>query len=202
MACNVIAVTRQFGSLGRLIAKKVADQMGYDYYDRDIIEQEAMKRGEDISALNEYDKKSQKNIYSKMIYPLGVGGMAKQEKLFEIEKEIILSLAEKGNCVIVGRCADYILKEAQCCNLFSVFVYAPYSARYYFSLNNFGLTSDAVMEYIDRVDRAREMFYRHHTGESFTSIKYRDLMIDSSFAGMEDIVDTICYSARKKFKEV
>lgn len=199
MTANVIAITRQFGSLGRPIAKMVADKMGYKYYDREIIEKEAEKLGADISDLDEYDTKLPKNIYSRMIYPLGGGGLAKQEKIFEIEKKVILDLASRGDCLIVGRCADYLLKEAQTCNVYSVFIYAPYSARYYFSLNNFGLTSDAVMEYIERVDKARDLFYRHHTGERFTSVKYRDLMIDSSSAGMEDIADIICYGAKKRF---
>lgn len=200
METNVIAITRQFGSLGRNIAKMIAKELGYKYYDRDIIESAAEQMGEDVEALSEYDGQMKSSIYGKMIYPLGNGGYTKQEKLFDIEKKIILDLAQKNNCVIVGRCADYILKEAKCCNLLSVFVYAPYSARYYFSLNNFGLTSDAVMEYIDKVDKARNQFYRHYTGEKFESVKYRDLMIDSSSGEIEDVVETICFYAKKKFE--
>lgn len=198
---NVIAITRQFGSLGRYIAKSVAEKMGYEYYDRDIIEKMAERMGKDIKGLIEDDTKMKKSVYSKMIYPLGGGNFTKQEKLYDIEKEVILYLARKKNCVVVGRCADYILKEEDFCNVFSVYIYAPYNARYYFSLNNFGLTSDAVMDYIDKVDKARSLFYKRHTGEEFDSTKYRDMMIDSSMAGIDEIADIICYSARKKFKE-
>ena len=198
---NVIAITREFGSLGRQIAKFVAEKMNYDYYDRDIIDKIAEDFDVGIKELTTNESKFGKGIYGKMMYPLGTGGYEKQERLYDSERKVIEYLAMRKNCVIVGRCADYILKQAGNCNVFSVFIYAPYSARYSNGLNNFGLTSEALMECMDKVDGARELFYKRHTGEAFNSIKYRDLMIDSSIANPSGIADMICYCAEVRFRE-
>ena len=125
-----------------------------------------------------------------------------QDYVFLTQSKIITKLAnENPSAVFVGRCADYILKQAGNCNVFSVFIYAPYSARYSNGLNNFGLTSEALMECMDKVDGARELFYKRHTGEAFNSIKYRDLMIDSSIANPSEIADMICYCAGVRFRK-
>ncbi len=195
---NVIVITRQFGSLGRYIARIVSHQMGYEYYDRNSIDQYVKWKNEGFRIENPQSGMSE---YEKMAHPLGSGSLSTQEKLFDMEKEVILSLSEKGNAVIVGRCADYILKEYGTCNVFSVFIYAPVIKRYYFGVNNFGITKEAVMNYIEKVDKARELYYKRHTGESFISIRYRDLMIDSSCGSLNDIADMICYCAKKKFDQ-
>lgn len=198
MDTNVITVTRQFGSLGRQIARQVAERLGYEYYDRDIIEMAAVKLGKDVEELLDYDGHII-SPYKKMMAPLGYGIASKQKKLFEIEQEIILDLAKKKNCVIVGRCSDYILTKAQLKHLFNVFIYAPYGARYNFCVQNLGLTTEAVEDYMNRVGNAREAFYKKQTGYSFESVKYRHLMVDSSSMPMPDVVDLICEGAKKKF---
>lgn len=85
METKVITITRQFGSLGRLIARQVAERLGFEYYDRDIIEAAAEKMGEDVYGLLEYEGNAV-SPYRKMMVPLGYGVSAKQKKLFEIEK--------------------------------------------------------------------------------------------------------------------
>ena len=200
MQTKVITITRQFGSLGRIIARQVAERLGFEYYDRDIIEAAAEKMGEDVYGLLEYEGNTV-SPYRKMMVPLGYGVSAKQKKLFEIEKGIILDMAGKKDCVIVGRCSDYILSRENKKNLFNVFVYAPYSKRFNFCVNSLGLIPEAVEEYMGKVDAARQAFYKRQTGENFDSIKYRHMMIDSSFLSMCDVVDLICESAKKKFKE-
>ncbi len=193
---NSITICREFGSLGRYIARIVAKEMNYEYYDRDNITK-LVKNNFNINEVeNEQMRMSE---YYRMEYPLGSGSPLNQERLFEAEKSVIIDLASSRNCVIVGRCSDYILKENNCANIFSVFIYAPIVQRYYFSMNNFGLTSDAVISFIERVDRERQHYYHRFTGEDFTSCKYRDLMLDSSFADKETIAKIICESANAKF---
>lgn len=194
---QVITITREFGSLGRPIARQVAERLGFDYYDRDMIEVVAESMGEEVKELLEYGENGT-SPYRKMMNPLGYGALAKQKKLFEIEKKIILDYASKRNCVIVGRCADYILSTAMKKNLFNVFIYAPYSARYNFCVDNLGLTPDAAADYMEKVNKAREEFYKKQTGEPFHSTKYRHMMIDSSSMSMCDVVDTICIASQKR----
>lgn len=200
METNVITVTRQFGSLGRLIAKSVADKLGYEYYDRDIVEKAAEELGEPVYSLSEYGEHSYTK-YGKMMFPLGYGVKNKQKKLFEIERRVILELASKKNCVIVGRCSDYILAEVNKKKHFSVFIYAPYEARFNYCLKELGLTPEGAEVYIEKVDSARKVFYKEHTGEGFDSLKYRNMLIDSSFMSKDKIVDLICEGARLAFSK-
>lgn len=201
MATNVITVTRQFGSMGRPIAKAVAQKLGFEYYDRDIIDAVASK----ISIpIDKYLQMSDKllSAYDKMMYPLGIGDAAKQDSIFQAEKEVILKLSERENCVIVGRCSDYILKSIDRENVLSVFIYAPVEARKEFCKKNLGILPEKVEDYIIRVDRGRAEYYKRQTEEKFNSQKYRNLMIDSSCMPEEDIVDIICRMAMHKFKMI
>lgn len=198
MDTHVITVTRQFGSLGRIIASKVAEKMGFEYYDRDIIEKSAEQIAEPVYELSEYDG-HQYSKYGRMMFPLGYGIKAKQKKLFEFEKEVIIDFASKKDCVIVGRCSDYILKEAGFENVYSVFIYAPHSARFGFCMKNLGLTDEAAEVYMEKVDKARSLFYEEHTGEKFESVKYRNLLVDSSAMDIDNTVELICNAARLKF---
>ena len=108
MGTNVITITREFGSMGRPIAKIVAEKMGYEYLDRDIIDATVEKTGIPIEQFLEMDERPL-TAYDKMMYPLGIGDAVKQDRIFAAEEEAIRELAEKKNCVIVGRCSDYIL---------------------------------------------------------------------------------------------
>lgn len=195
---NVVAITRQFGSLGRPIAKMVAERLGFAYYDRDIIEMAAEKIGQPVYKLSEYDG-HKVTPYRKMMFPLGFGVSAKQDQLFEIEKKIIIDFAKQENCVVVGRCADYVLTEADVANLYNVFIYAPYGARYNYCLKNLGFTEEAVGKYMEKIDNARADFYKHYTGEKFESVRYRSLMIDSSSMPIEKVAEFICEGAGLRF---
>lgn len=199
MATNVITVTRQFGSMGRPIAKAVAERMGFTYYDRDIIDAVASKVSIPVEKYLQMNDKML-SAYDRMMYPLGIGDAAKQDLIFQAEKEAILKLSEKEDCVIVGRCSDYILKTSHKQNVLSVFIYAPVEARQQFCKQKLGILPEKTDDYIIRVDRGRAEYYERQTGERFDSPKYRNLMIDSSSASMEDIVGVICQMAECKFK--
>lgn len=200
MDTHVITITRQFGSLGRIIGQKVAAELGYAYYDRDIIEKAAEETGEPVYDLADYDGHSYSK-YGKMMFPLGNGLSGKQKKLFDIEKKVMLGLSAQHDCVIIGRCSDYVMHEAGVEKLFSVFIYAPYNARYNFCLNVLGLQPEAAEVYIGKVDAARERFYKEYTGKEFDSPAYRNLMLDSSAFKMEDAVQLICKAALMNFRK-
>jgi cytidylate kinase len=200
MNTRVITITRQFGSLGRPIGKNVAEAMGFEYFDRDIIEKAAEEMGEPVGMLSDIDERMFSN-YGRMMFPLGSGLQSKQKRLFEIEKKVILNLAGGHDCVIIGRCSDCIMHEAGVQNVYSVFVYAPYTSRFNNCLRTLGLTPEAAEVYIDKVDAAREKYYEEYTGEKFESLKYRDIMLDSSAMPLEDSVKIICEGARLKFAQ-
>lgn len=199
MKHNVITVTRQFGSLGRPIAKLIAKKMNIAYYDRDIIDATAEMLGIPVGQYQEL-KEKKLTTYDKMMYPLGIGDMVMQDKIFEAEKKVILDLAAKEDCLIVGRCADYILYNSDICNTFNVFIYAPYENRKMNCHVEFGIVPEFADDYIIKVDSSRSKVYERYTGSEFMSLAYRNMLIDSSKMSKEDIADLIIDAASKSFK--
>lgn len=198
MSNNVISIVRQFGSLGRQVGKQVAEIMGYNYYDRDIIEKAAIHLGKNVDELAKYEGHSPG--YNRMIAPLGYGSDSKQMQLFEVEKSIILEHAQYEDCVIIGRGSDYILKDKT--NAINVFVYAPYQERMLNCMDELNLSHEDAAKYIDKVDKARRGFYKMIGGSSWDSMQNRDLMIDSSKLGVRETAEVIAEYASLRFKRV
>lgn len=193
---NIITITRQFGSLGRPIAKDVSRVLGMKYYDRDIIDIAARNLGMNVDELLQYEDKAL-TAYDKMMHPLGFGDAATRERLYKMEKSVILELATNDNCVFVGRCVDYLLKDVK--NVLSIYIYAPYEARLRNCVETLKLSDFEAKKYIKGVDRARNDFYKHYGGADYDQFKYRHLMLDSSAFGDELCVETICEIAKRKF---
>jgi cytidylate kinase len=201
MAYNVITVTRQFGSLGRKIARQVADNLGYEYYDRDIIELAVKEMRGDIEKLSMFDGQLA-SPFDKMMYPLGKGNSHMKQALFEMEKSIMVDLATTRNCVIVGRCSDYVLRKFDIPeeNMLNVFIYAPIEKRLTNCKEELNIEDPGeAYRYLTKVDKAREEFYKHYTKHSFDSNRYRNLLIDSSMADFGKVADVITDTARIKF---
>lgn len=192
----VIAVTRQFGSLGRPLAKEVAKRLGLKFIDREIIEKAAERMGYKIDELEHIDNHRIKGL-SRMKYPLGIGSRDTQDKLFEIEKSIILEYATYDNCVIVGRCANFILKNRP--NVLKVHIYAPYEARLNMSVEDLHMTKSEAKTMINKVDEARSGYYLYHTGEMFDSTAYQDILLNSSMLSFDENVKLLCDIARNRF---
>ena len=134
MAYKIVTISRQFGSGGRSIGKKVAEALGYDYYDKELVKQVSMATGfapEYIEEKGEYaQSRSRLSYLFTTVGTAGVmNGMSAADYLYTMQRKVILDIAEKGNCVIVGRCADYILRERE--DALHVFIHAPvpYRAR-------------------------------------------------------------------------
>lgn len=194
----VITITRQFGSLGRKIGKRVSEILDIAYYDRDIIENASKLMGENIEKLAQYDGHYYGNPFHKMMYPLGYGNAATQKKLFEVEKSIILEHAAYENCVIIGRCADNILKEHK--KHLSIFIYAPFEERLKNCIREFKLSKDDAIKYMTSVDKGRANFYELVTGDDFESVNNRHIAIDSSYLGLEGTAQLIVHILKEKYQ--
>lgn len=201
MAYNVITVTRQFGSMGRKIARTVADDLGYEYYDRDIIELAVKEMRGDISNLEMLDEQTI-SPFDKMMFPLGKGNSYMKQSLFEMEKSVMVDLATSRNCVIVGRCSDYVMRTYSTSeeNMLNVFIYAPIEKRLTNCKKDLNITDPGeAYKYLTKVDKAREDFYKYYTKHKFTSNKYRHLLIDSSMADFDKVAEVITNAAKIKF---
>ena len=123
----IVTITRQFGSLGRPIAWEMSEILGIEYYDRDIVEETSKKMNLPVSKISEHEETYSTNLFS-MLLPLGSDSIAKQDEIYNVQKQIIREMAEKESCIIVGRCADYIFRDHR--NVLNIYIYAPVDARY------------------------------------------------------------------------
>lgn len=192
---NIITISREFGAGGGTIGKAVAERLGYYYCDKDIIVRAAVESGnltpEEIRYFDEIVPRefgfgqSLFDFYNK---PL-------DQRLYNAQKEAIRKVAEKGNCVIVGRNANIILKEYD--RSLHVFI----SATEHFRVKRIAermpdLPDDKVIERVHAVDKARQKYCKHYTDTIFGNADYYDLTLKSSLFGLENCIDIICNAAK------
>ena len=196
----VVTITRQFGSLGRPIAKKMSEILGIEYYDRDIVDQAAKKLQLPVSVVNQEEERAVKqavNPFSRMMFPLGKGTSNTQDKIFEAQKNIIQFLSEKDNCIIVGRCSDFILSEVK--NSIHIYIYASYEARLHHCIEDLGMEEAEARRMIKSVDEARNSYHMQYAGYLPDDKRHKDIMIDSSLFGVEGTAQYLADAVRKKF---
>ncbi len=120
-----------------------------------------------------------------------------QDAVFETQKKIILELADKESCIVVGRCSDYILRNYK--NHISIYIYAPYYDRLRNCIDTLELTPDEAKRTLDEVDKTREAYNRHFAGCSILDTSMKDLMIDSSDLGVEGTAEYLVDFVKRKF---
>ncbi len=148
----VITITRQFGSRGRDIGVAAAKKLGIPLYDRNVLEKEAEEIDSTLHSLVEFSKNGMSESgYYKMAYPLGIGSALKKDRMFELQSKLVLKHAESENCVIIGRCADYLLRERE--NVIRCYIFAPYQARIRNSIMTLGLANAEPQRIIEEVDK-------------------------------------------------
>lgn len=192
----VVTINRQFGSLGRPIAKRMAEHLGVEYYDRDIVEATAKKMNLPVSTVSDEEERAG-NKYLPMKFPLGTASSEIQDNVFRAQRELILSLVEKESCIIVGRCADYILKGHD--DLLRIFVYASYQDRFDNCVNSLLMDPDAARKMIRDVDRARKAYYLHYAGYKPEDPEHQDLLINSGTFGPDRTADYLCGVIKEQF---
>lgn len=192
----VITIARQFGSLGRPIARKVSETLGIEYYDRDIVDLAAKRINLPVSTVSD-EEESAKSIFFNMSYPLGMGTTEIQDTIFAAQRKIITDLVEKGPCIIVGRCSDYILKDHK--SVMNIFIYAPYAARLRNCVEMLNMQPAEAKKMIADVDKAREAYHRHYCGYSMSDKDYKHVMLDSSLLGVDGTCEILVDIIRKRF---
>lgn len=176
-----ITVSRQFASMGRSIAMKLAEELEIPFYDRDIVEETAKRMKLPVSLISDEEEK---NRYFARQYPLGIGIQSMQDEIFMIQKNIIEDLVAKESCIIVGRCADGILRKKD--NVLSVYIYAPYEARYDNCINQLGMVPETAEKMIKKIDKSRTTYHKRYCEGYVNELSNKDIAIDSSIFGIEE----------------
>ena len=192
-----ITITRDFGSLGRPIAKRLSELLNIEYYDRDIVEKTAKKTKLPVSVISNEEEKG--SGFFRMLFPLGTESPERQEKIFRTQQKIIRDLAEKSSCIIVGRCSDYILSEEK--NVMHVYIYASYKSRYNNCVNTLNMHPEEAKRMILEVDKARKAYHKQYAKYACDDPDHKDLMINSSLLGVEGTARLLADVVKLRFGE-
>ena len=198
----VITISREYGAGGHSIGKGVAKALGVEFYDRDIIKAAAAESGAELQEIERVEEElSRAGSFMRMISPSAYRDQS--DNIHTIEHSIILTLAAKGTCVILGRCADDIMEKAGIPSL-NVFLYASDIHRAVRVSELIGSTNpNEIQKKMQRTDTARRAFYEHFTGKRWGDSRNYTLSLDTGVLGYETCIDLICEAAKKAeaFKE-
>lgn len=198
MDIKVITVSREYGSGGRFIGKIVAEKLGWKFLDKKIIEDAAKASGLSenfIERSGEYASATTSLLFNLSMGNDPNGGiMALYNEVFNVQRRIIKEAAEQGNCVIVGRCADYILRERNDC--LNVFIHASTEKRMKRITEVYGDTSKAPEKRIREMDKKKRVYYQNFTGMEWGNANSHHLSIDSGFYGIEKCAEIIVDSIK------
>ncbi len=201
MEKKIITISREFGSGGRSIGRMVAEKLGIPFYDKELVEQIAMESGFAPQFVEEHGEHSPgKSFFSYAFAHQGVpgvmNGLSTADFLWNIQCNVILQLAEKGPCVIVGRNADYILKDRNDC--MHAFIHADMAYRADRIVRLYGESEKSPETRLQEKDKRRRVNYQHYTGRSWGTAQNYDICLDSSTVGIDECVDIIVRLAQGK----
>ena len=194
MKKRIITISRQFGSGGHSIAKAAAERMGIAFYDNQLITEVARQSGlseEFIRENEEYASHSNSFLYQLAMSTAGTYGYPSvYQKLYEAQTKVIQDIADKEPCIIVGRCADYILRDREDC--LHVFIHAGNEHRAKRILEKYGTTDKTISQRIKDKDNRRRNYYRFHTDREWGVAANYSLALDSGVLGEALCVDIMC----------
>ncbi len=192
---KLITISRQYGSGGRIIGRLVAEKLGVPFYDREIIDMAVEQSGlsEEIVETAELRAKSSFSYSLASAMNFGEGIVAEpisvNEKLFITQFDIIRQIGETDEGVIIGRCADYVLKDIP--GVTNVFIYAEFEDRVKRSVELYGNDPDRAEKYVKDYDKARANYYSYHTSQKWGQFSNYNLAINSSYISDEQAANLI-----------
>lgn len=197
MKKTIITISREFGSGGRTIGKNVAEKLGIPCYDKELIEELAQTTGFSKKYIEEQGEYAPtKSPFSYAFVGRNIDGMSVGDYLWNEQRKKILELAEKESFVIVGRCADYILRERE--DVLNVFVHAPAAERAKRIVEVYGETEVAPEKRLRDKDKKRAINYHYYTEQEWGRAQNYHLTLDSSAFGIEGCVDMICSIVKRE----
>ncbi len=190
MKNKIVTISREFGSGGRTVGKLVAQKLGIPCYDQELIEKLAEESGfthEYVQEHSEYTPHSSwlSNVFSGRT----INGVSNQDYLWIIQRKIILDIAAKGPCVIVGRCADYILRDTE--DLLTVFIHASMQSRAERIVKVYGETENSPEKRLKDKDKRRTAYYEFYTDMQWGKVQNYHVALDSGVIGIEKCADII-----------
>lgn len=192
----IVTIGRQFGSGGRTIGKKLAEQLGIAYYDKELINLASKESG----ICGEFFEKADEKTSGSLLKALAMGfsmnnaifqsnDYLSNESLFQIQSDVIRKVAAEGSCVLVGRCADYILREDPDC--VNIFISADLEDRIQRAMEYNHIAEKDAEEFLHKADKSRASYYNYYTDKTWGAAESYDLCINSSRYGLEKTTEFI-----------
>lgn len=199
----VITIARQFGSGGREIGRKLADKLGIKFYDKELISLAAKESGMSPEIFEEVDEKATNSL----LYALSVGAVTignnfsivpnvpMNDRLFLLQHDIIKKVSA-DHCVIVGRCADYVLKDRTDC--IKLFIYADLQKRVEYAVKVHNVPREKAPSVIQKTDKSRANYYNYYSTDKWGDPKNYDLCINSGSLGSDKSVELIEFYLKQR----
>ena len=199
---KVITISREFGSGGRIIGRRLAEKLNVPYYDKELLDKIAEDSGFSKEMIEGAEKRAKNSFLYSLASAMGTGeagpeSLSLNERFFLAQFDSIRKLAEEeGSCVIVGRCADYILRDLPYAT--NVFIYAEEADKIKRAVEEYGVPEESVRKLMRDTDKARANYYAYHTGHKWGEPVNYHISLDSGYLEVEDAVDIIIeYSNRQ-----
>ena len=196
---TIYTIGRQFGSGGRQVGKALAARLGIPYYDKELLAMAAKDSGFSEALFHNADEKPASSLLYSLVmgnYPmssgtLGFNEMPLNDQLFLIQSNTIRKVARQGSCIVIGRCADYILRGTP--DLISVFIHAPLEARVKRAIEFYGVPKDKAEEVCLKNDKSRANFYNYYSDQKWGMCRTYSISLDSALLGIDGCVDEIVH---------
>ena len=205
----IITIGRQFGSGGRYVGRLLAEKLGIPFYDKELLTEAAKHSGICEEILEDHDEKPTRSLLFSLVtgmqHHVGTGSfymdMPLNHRIFLAQFDAIRKLAEDGSCVIVGRCADYVLRDDP--DTVSVFVKADMPSRIERAVKYYGMDPAKAEESIRKADRQRASYYNYYATATWGDVNNFDLCVDTGELGVEGAVELICrhIELREQFRK-
>lgn len=194
---KIVTISRQYSSGGREIGRRLAEEWGVPFYDNELITRAAKESGYSVEAFESAESRATNSLLYSIARGMATSGnmnttfhnLSLDDRLFLAQADIIKKVAEEGPCVIVGRCADYILRKKE--NLVNVFVCADMDFRIERARTIDGMPLEKIEENILKMDKRRANYYNFHTGERWGRTENYDLCLNSSRVGIDNAIQIV-----------
>ncbi len=201
---RIITISREFGSGGRFIGQKLSEKLGIACYDKELVSKIAKRSGlaeEFIKEDGEYARSVSSILFTwaQSTTIQAGGGMSLSDRLYVIQHNFIQEIAEKESCVIVGRCADYILRGRTDC--LNVFLHASMPFRVNRIQNEYGMSPKDPVKYLRTRDAKRKTYYRHYTNETWGDATRYHLALNTAFFGLDQSIEIILEAFQRGIPE-
>ena len=197
MKNTVITIARSYGSGGRTLGKLLAEELHRNCYDRELLRMASDESGINEALFGAADEKKKnqslfriaQNIYKGEVFPPDSDVFTSDDNLFNYQAKVIKELAASESCVIIGRCADFVLKDFD--NITRLFLYAPKENCIQRILNQEGGDEKEISKKIDKIDKYRAEYYRYYTGRNWYDARNYDFCIDTSSRSYSNLIGLV-----------